>query len=300
MSVAENYCDKLFEISDLKCQYNGDKTVLHVRDLIIDRGKITAILGLSGIGKSTMLETLGLMNKTLPRESKVLFYPYSGSIPLDYASLWYENDEKVRSGVRKEHFSFIFQESNLMHNFTALDNICITLLLQNETKQNARSVVMEYIREMELDQKISDSTMIYNLSGGERQRLSFIRAIAPDFTVLFGDEPTGNLDIINANRVLTNLSNILKSKGKSAIIVTHDIKLSLDHADDIILIEERNEKVNGNDFPYGYIDGNKIYKSSIINERKMWKNHSSSGWSDSSRLTDEIIKVFRKKHDLIN
>jgi putative ABC transport system ATP-binding protein len=298
MADAEHYYDKLFEIDNLKCQYSQNKTVLHVRDLIIDRGKITAILGLSGSGKSTILETLGLMNKTLPRDSNVLFYPQKDSIPLNYASLWYEKNEKIRSKVRKEHFSFIFQESNLMYNFTALDNIYITLLLQNYTKESARELVREYIHDMELDRKITDSTMIYNLSGGERQRLSFIRAVAPDFTVLFGDEPTGNLDIINANRVLRNLSRVLKSKEKSAIIVTHDIKLSVEHADDIILIEERNENINGSYFLYGYITGNNVYKSSYINEKKMWKNHSSPEWRDSIWMTDEILRVVRQKTDL--
>jgi len=297
MQSLEEYSDKLFEIEDLKCQYSGKKTILHVRNLIIERGRITAILGLSGIGKSTMLETLGLMNRTLPRESKVLFYPQNGSNPIDYSWLWYGAHEKIRSRIRKEHFSFIFQESNLMYNFTAYDNICITLLLQNQTKENAKAIVKEYIHGMELDQKISDSTMIFNLSGGERQRLSFIRAVAPDFTVLFGDEPTGNLDVTNAHRVLKNLYYVLKSKGKSAIIVTHDIKLSVEHADDIILIEEKTEETDGKYFSYGYIAGNNVYKSRWINEKKMWKNHNLTGWHNNDWMKDEILKVFKQKQD---
>ncbi|MBN1182529.1 MAG: ABC transporter ATP-binding protein [Bacteroidales bacterium] len=295
MHSSDKYCDKLFEIDDLKCRYSGNKTVLHVSNLIIERGRITAILGLSGIGKSTMLETLGLMNNTLPRESKVKFYPRTGGNPIDYAWLWYEANEKIRSSIRKEHFSFIFQESNLMYNFSALDNICITLLLQNKTKKNAKSIVKKYVHDMEMDQKISDSTMIFNLSGGERQRLSFIRAVAPDFTVLFGDEPTGNLDVINADRVLKNLSHVLKSKGKSAIIVTHDIKLSIENADDIILIEEKDDEIDGKYFSYGYITGNNVYKSSLINERKMWKNHTLTDWYDSEWMKDEILRIFQQK-----
>jgi ABC-type lipoprotein export system ATPase subunit len=169
MTTSDEHYDKLFEIDELKCQYSGNRTVLHVRNLIIERGRITAILGLSGIGKSTMLETLGLMNKTLPKESRVHFYPFKGSSPIDYAWLWYESPESIRSSIRKEHFSFIFQESNLMHNFTALDNICITLLLQNQTKENARAIVKENIQDIELDQKVSESTLIIILSGGERQ-----------------------------------------------------------------------------------------------------------------------------------
>jgi len=293
MQSTEEYCDRLFEIDDLKCQYSGNRTVLHVMDLIIERGRITAILGLSGIGKSTMLETLGLMNRTLPRESKVLFYPRPGADPLDYATLWYENNEKIRSAIRKEHFSFIFQESNLMHNFTALDNACMTLLLQNRTKEEAKIIVNEYISDMELDNKMTESTMVFNLSGGERQRLSFIRAVAPDFTVLFGDEPTSNLDILNADRVLKNLSAVLRQKGKSAIMVTHDIKLSIKHADDIILIEEKTDIVDGEVFSYGCIAGNKVYKSAFFDGNKMWKNHSLADWHDCEWMQDEVLKVFQ-------
>jgi ABC-type lipoprotein export system ATPase subunit len=184
-----------------------------------------------------------------------------------------------------------------MHNFTALDNICITLLLQNQTKENARAIVKEYIQDMELDQKVSESTMIFNLSGGERQRLSFIRAVAPDFTVLFGDEPTGNLDIINAGRVLKNLSHVLKTKGKSAIIVTHDIKLSVESADDIILIEEKTEEIDGKYFSYGYIAGNNVFKSKLINDRKMWRNHTNTDWLDNEWMKGEILKVFSANRD---
>lgn len=292
MPTSDGYCDKLFEIEALNCQYSGNRTVLQVSNLIIERSKITAILGLSGIGKSTMLETLGLMNKTLPRESQVRFYPFKGSNPIDYSWLWYEAHEKIRSNVRKEHFSFIFQESNLMYNFTAIDNACITLLLQNQTKENAKEIVKKYIHDMELDHKIFDSTMIFNLSGGERQRLSFIRAVAPDFTVLFGDEPTGNLDVTNAGRVLKNLSQVLKSKEKSAIIVTHDIKLSVECADDIILIEEKTDETNGKCTSYGFITENHVYKSKVINGRKMWKNHVLSNWYNSDWMKDEILRVF--------
>lgn len=299
MQSPEESREKLFEIDDLKCRYSGNRTVLHVRDLIIERGRITAILGLSGIGKSTMLETLGLMNRTLPRESKVLFYPRAGADPVNYATLWYENNEKTRSAIRKEHFSFIFQESNLMYNFTAIDNACMTLLLQNQTKEDAKTIVKKYISHMELDKKLSESTMIFNLSGGERQRLSFIRAVAPDFTVLFGDEPTGNLDILNADRVLQNLSSVLRQKRKSAVIVTHDIKLSIKHADDIILIEEKTDIIEGKEFSYGYIAGDKVFRSASIEGDKMWKNHYVTDWHDSEWMKGEVSKVFQHQNDLI-
>lgn len=285
--------NRLFEITDLKCQYAGNKTVLQVEDLIIERGKVTAILGLSGIGKSTILETLGLMNRTMPMESSVLFFPYAKSAPVNYANLWYRKDEKDRASIRREHFSFIFQESNLMHSFTARDNLYIALMLQNRIKKEYVGVIEKFIDEMRLRRELSANPKIYQLSGGERQRLSFIRAIAPEFTVLFGDEPTGNLDRINAASVMKILTENLKSKGKSAIIVTHDIDLSVEYADDIILIDRKSEMLNGKEHFYGYINSNSIYKSTWINARKMWKNHSNSEWNISDWMLGEIIRVFK-------
>jgi lipoprotein-releasing system ATP-binding protein len=283
----------LFKIENLRCRYSEGRTVLQVQDLVIERGKTTAILGLSGIGKSTILETLGLMNKTMPRESKILFYPDQKNGPYDYSDLWYKENETIRSQIRREHFSFIFQEHNLMHNFSALDNICLTLLLQNLTKAEAIKEVMTYVYEMELGNKISDSTMISNLSGGERQRLSFIRAIAPDFTVLFGDEPTGNLDVLNASRVMQSLGGILKTRKKSSIIVTHDVSLSLNYADDIILIEEREEESSGEPFFYGFISGNNVFRSELLCEEKIWKNHLTMESGDSLWITNKIMEIFK-------
>lgn len=290
----EVFNNKLFEITELRCKYSGDKTVLHVQDLIIEKGKITAILGLSGIGKSTILETLGLMNRTMPKESNVLFYPSGNSVPINYSSLWYDSDEKERAKIRREHFSFIFQESNLMQSFTARDNLYIALMLQNKDKKEYVGQVENYIDEMRLRQELSTNPKIFQLSGGERQRLSFIRAIAPDFTVLFGDEPTGNLDRVNAAGALKILSTNIKSKGKSAVIVTHDIDLSVEYADNLILINRRSEKLNGHNHYYGYVDSSNTYQSSVSAMGKLWRNHSTSEWHDNAWMLEEIISVFKE------
>lgn len=286
--------NKLFEITELKCKYSGDKTVLHVQDLVIEKGKITAILGLSGIGKSTILETLGLMNRTMPKDSQVLFYPSEVSVPINYSTLWYDADEKERARIRREHFSFIFQESNLMQSFTARDNLYIALMLQNKHKNEYVGQVENYIDEMRLRQELSANPKIFQLSGGERQRLSFIRAIAPDFTVLFGDEPTGNLDRVNAAGALQILSASIKSKGKSAVIVTHDIDLSVEYADNLILINRRSEKLNGHEHFYGYVNSTNTYQSTVSASGKLWRNHSSPEWHDNIWMVKEIIRIFRE------
>src|SRR6185295_19963175 len=111
----------LFKITDLQCSYNGSKRpVLNIESLIIHRGKIVFLIGASGSGKSTLLETLGLMNNTLTK-GEILFIP-NDSEQFEYSILWNKNQEYSIASIRKKHFSFIFQNTNLMENFTAYEN----------------------------------------------------------------------------------------------------------------------------------------------------------------------------------
>ena len=133
--------EKLFEIEKLRCSYDKDyregesKVVLEIEHLCIPKGKRVFIVGESGIGKSTILETLGLMNNTIvpSNETKVLFHDKKGCV-IDLAKLWQYKSEKRLSDFRLKNYSFIFQSTNLMRNFTAFENISFTRMLQGYTK----------------------------------------------------------------------------------------------------------------------------------------------------------------------
>ena len=135
---------KLFEISNLKCSYdkhyreNVSKVVLEIRNLTLQRGKKIFIVGESGIGKSTILEVLGLMNNTIVSRpnTKFLFYDKSDN-QIDLLNLWNTNSDQELSQFRLKHFNFIFQSTNLMSNFTAYENIALTRMLQGYSKQEA-------------------------------------------------------------------------------------------------------------------------------------------------------------------
>lgn len=121
---------KLFEIKNLRCSYDKhykeglSKVVLEIHDLVIPKGKKIFIVGESGIGKSTILETLGLMNNTIvPSEESVFRFYKDGEECIDLIRLWKTNDDAQLSSFRKKHFNFIFQSTNLMRNFTAFENI---------------------------------------------------------------------------------------------------------------------------------------------------------------------------------
>lgn len=259
---------RLFEIENLRCSYDKNyregvsKVILEIHKLLIPKGKKVFIVGESGIGKSTILETLGMMNNTIvpDAQAKFLFYEEE-SRAVDLADLWRHSDKEL-SAFRLKHFSFIFQSTNLMRNFTAYENIALTRMLQGYSEEEAFARAAEVLADLGLHH-IDRYRMAQELSGGQQQRLAFARAILPDFTVLFGDEPTGNLDSDNAVKAMELLSDKLKQiEGSSAIIVSHDMHLAVTFADVIIKIrkESRPSKTaNDEVIYYGVIDEESIF-----------------------------------------
>jgi len=224
----------IFEINNLKCSYNGAEPVLEIEKLSISKGKLVVIIGLSGAGKSTLLETLGLMNNTINKESSIKFLPNNNET-YQFERIWEDENAESIFKVRRKHFSFIFQSTNLMPNFTVYENICLTQMLQGKSKSEAMEKAEHCMKLIGLSE-VEKNKKPYEISGGQAQRVAFVRAITPEFSVLFGDEPTGNLDEKNS----WDLMHILKDKvidgDKTAVIVTHNIDLALEFADQIIMI----------------------------------------------------------------
>jgi ABC-type lipoprotein export system ATPase subunit len=193
--------------------------------------------------------------------------------------MWNNNNDDELSDFRRKHFNFIFQSTNLMRNFTAYENISITRMLQGYSQEEAFAKAHQVMADLGLDH-IDETRMAQELSGGQQQRLAFARAIIPDFTVLFGDEPTGNLDADNARKTMELLSNKLNEmQGSSAIIVSHDMRLSMDFADVIIKIKKCEMKITRrvNDIEYteiifyGLITDESVYVPTD-STRKAWTN----------------------------
>ncbi len=268
--MPQNLC---FAIRNLLCSYREDKPVLSIKELDIPRGQLIFILGLSGIGKSTFIETLGLMNNTVRynQHGTIQFYPDDNAqSAYELTELWDKDDEEI-SRFRNDYFSFIFQETNLMPNFTAGENMCISQLIKGVSLEEARKQVLDVMSQLYLPATAFDKH-ITALSGGQRQRLAFVRAITSDFAVLFGDEPTGNLDKETAFRLMKILKNNLKTEDRTGIIVSHDLELASAFADQIYLltpvqieggiygeVTERNILVRRDDHsPWAHTDGRTI------------------------------------------
>lgn len=268
-----------FLVENLKCSYakraaENPKIVLEVDRLEIPRGETVFIVGESGIGKSTILELLGLMNNTVVPTPGMRFEFYDQEDkPVDLLAMWRSNSDEELSAFRLRHFSFIFQSTNLMQNFTAYENIALTRMLQGYSEKESFEKAHEVLEDLGLGH-IGPDRMAQELSGGQQQRLTFARAILPDFSVLFGDEPTGNLDSENAVKAMELLAARLNAhEGSSAIIVSHDMHLATTFADRIVLIrrnrrDERNE--HGEYDYFGRIDATSVFLPDA--ERRSWSN----------------------------
>ena len=226
--------ENIFEIQNLKCSYKKtgevypNDMVLEIDSLLIPKGKVVFFVGPSGVGKSTILETLGFMNKTIV---SVDTFNYCGQ---DVKSVWEWDDNKI-SDFRNSEFSFVFQQCNLMDNFTAYENVMATALIQGMNWNEARKKTHHVLELMKLP--ANEDRPIYEYSGGQRQRLAFARAILPTFNVIFGDEPTGNLDPKSAENLMELLTSVVRKENASAIIVSHDMHLAVDYADMIVQIQ---------------------------------------------------------------
>lgn len=270
----------LFEINNLRCSYDKkyregqSKVVLEIEHLAIPRGKKVFIVGESGIGKSTILETLGMMNNTIvPGDpTRFIFYEAEGN-EIDLKALWTKRD-RIVSDFRLKNYSFIFQSTNLMKNFTAFENIAFTRMLQGYGRISCFQRTKKILNDLGLDH-IDQKRMAQELSGGQQQRLAFARAIIPEFTVLFGDEPTGNLDAENAVRVMEILTDKLtEHEGASAIIVSHDMHLAVTFADVIVKIKKcfRPKKhIDDEDISYGICNDLCVYYPKD-DSKKVWTN----------------------------
>lgn len=261
---------ELFKINKLHCAYSSSQTILSMEDIVIPKGKLIFVVGVSGRGKSTFLETLGLMNQTIQPGSSIRFYEDTQS-ELDFYKLWDANEDRI-GAFRRQHFSFIFQKTNLMSNFLCGENMLLPALFKGKSFTSAKKEILLYMRQLDLPPSIFDQH-ITTLSGGQRQRLAFIRAMVADFSVLFGDEPTGNLDATTSRDMMIVLKSYLQEYGKTGILVSHDLDLASEFGDMIIPIELDT---------CGEHDKGIIHKESIL-----FKNDISN-WSDQYRNYENV------------
>lgn len=201
----------MIEVRDLKKAYvNGEivTSVLHGISFGIPKGQFVAIMGPSGSGKSTLMHILGFLDT--PTGGKYLF---GGR---DVSTL----SEDQLSYMRAEHIGFVFQAFNLLPKTSVLENVMLALLYSDIKKHDRKQRALEAIETVGLSHRVHN--LSNQLSGGERQRVAIARAIVTRPTVIFADEPTGNLDSKSGKQVMDMLAELNEKQGHTIVLVTHE------------------------------------------------------------------------------
>ena len=197
--------------------------VLEGIDLDIQQGEMLAIVGASGVGKSTFLHIIGGLDR--PTSGKVLYGD------LDVFGM---NNDRI-SQFRNERVGFVFQFHHLLPEFSALENVMMPALIRRIGREDAARTAADMLNEVGLGARLHHRPG--ELSGGEQQRVAVARALMLHPDVVLADEPTGNLDAHTGEAVHQLLQEINKQKGVTFVIVTHNDKLAV-RADRVLRMTE--------------------------------------------------------------
>ena len=199
----------IIELNNISKTFDNQKKISVLKNLSFkfEKGKIYSLSGPSGSGKSTLLNLLSLIDR-----------PSSGNIKIDNQNI-NNNEIEINDKIRSSNIGIVYQEKNLLPDFTAIENVCIASLAANNNYKTAEQESLKIIQKVGLKDRINHYPS--ELSGGEMQRIAISRAIVNKPRIILADEPTGSLDQENANQIF-NLLFKLKDKDRVIIFATHN------------------------------------------------------------------------------
>jgi len=202
----------------------GTQTVEALRGVSLDinKGEFVAIMGPSGSGKSTLMNIIGCLDS-----------PTSGTYHLNNKNVSTLDDDALAL-IRNHEIGFVFQNFHLLPRNTALDNVMLPLKYAGIDKSEQEEIAMEVIKSVDLESRAHHQPS--ELSGGQQQRVAIARALVNKPSILFADEPTGNLDSKTGDDVM-NLFTDLHKQGQTIILITHEIEVA-NQAERIISIKD--------------------------------------------------------------
>ena len=201
----------------------GRVDVLDGVSLAVRAGELVAIVGASGAGKSTLLNLLGALDR-----------PTRGSVQLGGDALEGRSDEDL-AALRNKRVGFVFQFHHLLREFSAEENVMIPMRIAGWTEDAARTRARALLTKVGLAERMSHRPA--ELSGGEQQRTAVARALALDPAVVLADEPSGNLDHLNAERLHDEFTRLVRELGVAMVVVTHNRSLA-SRADRVLVLED--------------------------------------------------------------
>ena len=212
----------MIKVSGIKKHF-GDMEVLRGVSLEVKAGEIVSIVGASGAGKTTLLQIIGTL---LPADG--------GEVDIAGTKV-FELNEKRTAEFRNRHIGFVFQFHNLLPEFSALENVMMPALIGGVSRKEAKQRATELLEAVGLTDRADHKPA--QLSGGEQQRVAIARALINRPSVIFADEPTGNLDTHNRDEIQQLLFDVREKFGQTIVMVTHDERLA-DMADRKIVMSD--------------------------------------------------------------
>ena len=201
----------MIEVKNLTKIYGKKDTTFTALDeinLIIENKSTVSIIGKSGSGKSTLMHIMSGLDE-----------PTSGTVKIDGIDIFAMKEKKI-DAFRSSKMSFVFQSFFVEANATCYQNVLLPLEIAKVGITKRKQMVLDALKAVDLEDKVNAKAS--TLSGGQKQRLAVARAIVNKPSILFADEPTGNLDSINGDKIMKLLFGLNKSLGCTLIIVTHD------------------------------------------------------------------------------
>jgi putative ABC transport system ATP-binding protein len=215
----------LIELKDLKKEFHNEEVVtkvLHGLSFEVDKGDFISIMGPSGSGKSTLMHILGFLDR-----------PSSGTYKFNGHNVTNLDDNQLAK-LRNEEIGFVFQAFNLLPRTTVLDNVKLPMIYRHDRTLNVHKRATEVLESVGLGHRLEFFTN--QISGGEKQRVAIARALVNEPSIIFADEPTGNLDSKSGIQIMRLLQD-LNEEGNTIILVTHETYTS-EHAKRIIKIKD--------------------------------------------------------------
>lgn len=201
----------------------GDLKVLKGIDIEINAGEVVTFVGKSGAGKSTLLHILGTLDRA--DHGEVLIKGHDVS----------RMNDKELSIFRNKEIGFVFQFHHLLPEFTALENVCIPAFIQKTNEKEARKRAAELLDYLGLSDRLTHKPS--QMSGGEQQRVAVARALMNNPSVIFADEPSGNLDASTSKELHNLIFSLRKDFNQTFVIVTHNLELA-DMCDKIYTMQD--------------------------------------------------------------
>ena len=210
--MSKDFVLELKDISKIFNESSSDKLVIFKNvNLNVKKSELVGIIAPSGTGKTSLLNISGLLDLPSCGEVRIL-NKTTKSLTIE-----------MRNNLRRKYIGFVFQSSNLLNEFNAIENVALSRIIKGYNFPDALNYAKNLLIDVGLENRLYSRPL--QLSGGEKQRVAICRAIANDPMLLLADEPTGNLDNENSQLVFNLLIDLVKKKNVSALIATHNLDL---------------------------------------------------------------------------